>query len=83
MQGRGKIDFRSPARIVDQIEALREEGINRFTIQDPFFVEKDRRLVRLADELMRRNVSPTISTFSHIPTATHVLAWKHLRLPPS
>lgn len=66
MQGRTKLQFHSPDRIVDQIEALAEEGISRFTIQDNFFVGGDRKLVSLAEALMRRGVRPKhLNVFAH------------------
>lgn len=66
MQGRTKLQFHSPARIVDQMEALGAEGISRFTIQDAFFVGGDRKLVGLADELVRRGIRPKhLNIFAH------------------
>lgn len=66
MQGRTKLQFHSSARIVDQIEALGAEGINRFTIQDAFFVGGDRKLTGLADELVRRGIRPRhLNIFAH------------------
>lgn len=66
MQGRNKLQFHSPARIVDQIEALGAEGISRFTIQDAFFVGGDRKLVGLADELICRRIRPKhLNIFAH------------------
>ncbi|WP_119681464.1 B12-binding domain-containing radical SAM protein [Indioceanicola profundi] len=66
MQGRPKLRFHSPDRIVDQIEALTAEGITRFTIQDNFFVGGDRKLVALADALIRRAIRPGhLNIFAH------------------
>lgn len=66
MQGRTKLRFHSPDRIVDQIEALAGEGITRFTIQDNFFVGGDRKLVALADALTRRGIRPKhLNIFAH------------------
>jgi radical SAM superfamily enzyme YgiQ (UPF0313 family) len=66
MQGRRKLQFHAPDRIVDQIEALADEGIRRFTIQDNFFVGGDRKLVALANALARRGVRPAhLNVFAH------------------
>jgi len=66
MQGRKRLRFHSADRIVDQIEALAEEGISRFTIQDNFFVGGDSKLVALADALKRRGVKPKhLNVFAH------------------
>lgn len=66
MQGRTKLHFHSPDHIVDQIEALTNEGITRFTIQDNFFVGGDRVLIGLADALERRGVRPKhLNVFAH------------------
>jgi radical SAM superfamily enzyme YgiQ (UPF0313 family) len=66
MQGRTKLTFHSPERIVDQIKVLVEEGISRFTIQDNFFVGGDRKLVALADALTRRGIRPKhLNIFAH------------------
>lgn len=66
MQGRTKLHFHSSDRIVDQIEALMQEGISRFTIQDNFFVGGDRKLIALANTLVRRGVRPRhFNIFAH------------------
>ena len=66
LQGRRKLQFHSAKHIVHQMEALIDEGINRFTIQDNFFVGGDRKLVALADEMERRRVRPKhLNIFSH------------------
>ncbi|MBL9204268.1 MAG: B12-binding domain-containing radical SAM protein [Opitutaceae bacterium] len=66
MQGRSRLRFHSPDRIVDQIEALVQEGICRFTIQDNFFVGGDGNLAALAEALTRRGVRPNhLNIFAH------------------
>lgn len=66
MQGRKKIQFHSAAHIADQMQSLLDEGIDRFTIQDNFFVGGDRKLVELTEELARRNLRPKhLNIFSH------------------
>ena len=66
LQGRRKLQFHSAGHIVDQMESLIAEGIDRFTIQDNFFVGGNRKLIALADEMERRNVRPKhLNIFSH------------------
>ena len=66
MQGRSKLQFHSAGRIADQIESLRAEGINRFTIQDNFFIGGDKNLIGLADALARRDLRPEhLNIFAH------------------
>lgn len=66
MQGRAKLRFHSPGRIVDQMEKLAGEGISRLTIQDGFFVGGDRKLVTLAETMIRRGVRPKhLNIFAH------------------
>lgn len=73
MQGRTKLRFHLPDRIVDQMEALGAEGISRFTIQDAFFVGGDRNLVGLAEALARRGLRPKhLNIFAHPDSFTRV-----------
>lgn len=66
LQGRKKLQFHSSKHIVDQIEGLLAEGIDRFTIQDNFFVGGDKKLVALSEELVRRGIRPRhINVFAH------------------
>ncbi len=56
----------SAVHIVDQMQALMEEGIHRFTIQDNFFVGGDRKLVALSEEMTRRGTQPKhLNIFAH------------------
>lgn len=73
IQGRAKLHFHSADRIVDQIEFLQSEGINRFTIQDNFFVGRDRNLFGLAEALVRRHVRPDhLNIFAHPESFTSI-----------
>jgi radical SAM superfamily enzyme YgiQ (UPF0313 family) len=66
VQGRPKLTFHSEERIADQIERLTGEGIDRFTIQDAFFVGSDRKLTRLAEVLRARKLRPKhLNVFAH------------------
>jgi radical SAM superfamily enzyme YgiQ (UPF0313 family) len=66
VQGRPKLSFRSAGRIADQIEALLKEGIDRFTIQDGFFIGGDRKLIELADAILSRSLPVQhINVFAH------------------
>lgn len=66
VQGRPRLSFHSSARIADQIERLMGEGIDRFTIQDNFFVGGDRHLINLALTLRKRRLRPRhLNLFAH------------------
>jgi radical SAM superfamily enzyme YgiQ (UPF0313 family) len=66
LQGRKKLQFHSARHIAEQIAALLDEGIDRFTIQDNFFVGGDKNLIALSDELLRRGIRPKhMNVFAH------------------
>ncbi|MCB1502148.1 MAG: B12-binding domain-containing radical SAM protein [Bauldia sp.] len=66
LQGRRKLQFHSADRITDQIDSLMQYGISRFTIQDNFFVGGDKKLVDLANALIKRRLRPAhINIFAH------------------
>lgn len=66
VQGRRKLQFHSAAHIARQMETLMREGIDRFTIQDNFFVGGDHKLVGLAEEMVRRRLRPRhLNVFAH------------------
>ncbi|MCG7978416.1 MAG: B12-binding domain-containing radical SAM protein [Candidatus Thiodiazotropha endolucinida] len=66
LQGRNKLQFHSASRITDQIAVLLTEGINRFTIQDNFFIGGDKKLIELAETLIKREVRPAhLNIFAH------------------
>ena len=66
IQGRPKLSFHSAEHIADQIERLMDEAIDRFTIQDNFFIGGDRHLIDLCQTLQKRRLRPRhLNIFAH------------------
>lgn len=66
VQGRARLTFHSPDWIVAQMQRLMAEGVDRFTIQDNFFVGGDRMLVALAERMRKQAVRPVhLNLFAH------------------
>ncbi len=66
LQGRDRLHFHSAERIAAQIAHLSREGIDRFTIQDGFFVGGDPLLIGLAEALQARSLRPAhLNLFAH------------------
>lgn len=65
-QGRPRLTFHSPARVAEQMARLMAEGVDRFTIQDNFFVGGDRAAIGLAEAMRERGVRPLhLNVFAH------------------
>lgn len=66
IQGRKRLDFHSAEHVADQVERLMGEGIDRFTIQDSFFVGGDRHMTQLSQCLRERGLRPRhLNVFAH------------------
>ena len=66
LQGRDRLAQQSPGRIADQIASFLDEGIQRFTVQDAFFVGGDQLVIELASVLARRGLRPAhFNVFAH------------------
>jgi radical SAM superfamily enzyme YgiQ (UPF0313 family) len=66
LQGRDRLALQSAERIAEQIASLLNEGIQRFTIQDGFFVGGDKLVIELASVLALRGLRPAhFNVFAH------------------
>jgi len=66
LQGRDRLAQQSAGRIAEQIVSLLDEGIQRFTVQDAFFVGGDKLIIELASILARRGQRPAhFNVFAH------------------
>jgi len=66
MQGRDRLVLQSAERTAEQIASLLNEGIERFSVQDAFFVGGDKLVIELASVLARRGIRPAhFNVFAH------------------
>ena len=65
-----KVRYRSPAKIVDEIEYLLSFGLSRINIADDFFTANKNRVAAFCEEIFKRNIKFTWSAFARVDSVS-------------
>jgi radical SAM superfamily enzyme YgiQ (UPF0313 family) len=63
-----KVRYRSPAKVVDEIEHILSYGVDRINIADDIFTANKQRVKELCNEITRRGITFGWSAFSRVNT---------------
>lgn len=64
-----KLTFRSPGRVVDELELLRQDGVDIIYFMDLNFTARPEKAMELCNEMLRRNLNISWYCMSNIATA--------------
>ncbi len=68
-----RVRFRSPVRVVDELEALARLGFHQVNLADDLFTADRRRCAAVCDEILRRGLSVKWTSFARVDTVSEEL----------